>query len=406
MKRKIILFFIFVLITIPVFVIAQEQAPGKLEQLQNHDAKKHLEKSEQIAREIALLTGTAVNPLYVAGAFGLYKYYTTPAELRDQLPWFYSPWYFTICLVLVLVTTFPSLLNFVNLPPQISKIFDLGSKKIGLAMTSPVVIDSVTTIARNLAGGVETASNANQSYAYASFSFLPLGWLPGVSELFWLIIIIPMLLFVFFAIWLLNYVFDVFIFLCPFGWFDIGLKFLRGILYAALLAAVVFVPQLIFVLVFPIAFISVLLFGWSVRSAVMGLVFLMDFINRKKDVFIDEKGIGVFSGTLLGLPAKCYGRLTEENGNLLFSYRKFFLIGKTKTINNPELVLIKGFMYSRLYNKKKIVCSLPPRYQKITEKVQAHLSIRRIEDSTLKKGLKGFIEWVKGINRKEQATAL
>ena len=403
MKKKMRVFFMVVLIAMPVSVIAQEETSGKPEQLQNQDTKKLFEESEQIAQKIAVLTGTAVNPLYVVSAVGLYKYYTTPAESRSQLSWFYSPWYLTTCLVLALITTFPGLLNFINLPPQISKIFDLGGKKLGLAMTSPVVIDNVTAIARYLAGGTQMASNADQSYVYASF--ISSGWLPGASEFFWFIAIIPMLLFVFFAIWLLNYVFDVFIFLCPFGWLDVGLKLLRVIFYTVLLAVAVYIPQLVFVLVVPIAFVSVLLFGWSVRRAVMGLVFLMDFINRKKEISIDEKGISVFSGTLLDLPSKCYGRLTEKDGNLLFSYRKFFLLERTKTINTTELVLKKGFLYSSLYNKNNFICSLPPRYQKITEKVQARLGIRRIEDSALKKGLKGIAEWVKGLFRKEPAAA-
>jgi len=403
MKRKILTLLTVVLFAMSVSVIAQEKTQWETEQLHNQDAQRHFKESEEIAQKVAMLTGTAINPLYVVGAVGIYKYYNTPVESRNQLPWFYSPWFLTTCLVLALIATFPGLLNFLNLPPQISKIFDLSSKKIGLAITSPVVVDNIIAIAKDIAGGTQIAFNANQTYVFASF--IPLEWFPQISNLFWYIAIIPMLFFVFFAIWLLNYVFDVLIFLCPFGWLDVGLKFLRVIFYAVLLATSIYFPQLVFVIVIPIAFISVLLFGWSIRRAVMGLVFLLNFINRKKEISVTEKGIVVFSGAFLGVPNKCYGRLTAYEDKLQFSYRKFFIFRKTKTINTSELVLKKGFLHSSLYNKNNFICSLPPRYQKNTTTVQAYLGILRIEDGALKKGLKGIADCIKGIFRKEPSEA-
>ena len=392
-----------VLFAMSVSVVAQEKTQLELKQLHNQDAQRHFKESEEIAQKVALLTGTAINPLYVVGAVGLYKYYNTSAESRSELPWIYSPWFLTTCLVLALIATFPGLLNFINLPPQISKIFDLVSKKIGLAITAPFVIDNIIAIAKDIADGAQIAFNANQTYVFASF--IPLEWFPQTSNIFWYIVIIPMLLFVFFAIWLLNYVFDVLIFLCPFGWIDVGLKLLRVIFYAVLLATTIYFPQLVFVIVIPIAFISVLLIGWSIRRAVMGLVFLLDFVNRKKEISVTEKGIAVFSAAFWGVPNKCYGRLLAYEGKLRFSYRKFFIFRKSKTIDTSELVLKKGFLYSNLYNKNNFICSLPPRYQKNTTKVQAHLGILRIEDSALKKGLKGIADCVKGIFKKEPVAA-
>ena len=123
MKRKILMFFAVVLLTMSVSVIAQEKTQWEPEQLHNQDAQRHFKESEKIAQKAAMLTGTAINPLYVVGAVGIYKYYNTPVESRNQLPWFYSPWFLATCLVLALIATFPGLLNFLNLPPQISNIF-------------------------------------------------------------------------------------------------------------------------------------------------------------------------------------------------------------------------------------------------------------------------------------------
>ncbi|MCL2102268.1 MAG: hypothetical protein FWH22_11225, partial [Fibromonadales bacterium] len=58
-------------------------------------------------------------------------------------------------------------------------------------------------------------------------------------------------------------------------------------------------------------------------------------------------------------------------------------------------ILRKGFIYSNIYNNGVALCSLPPRYQKITEQVKENFNIHKIEDGRLKKGIKGIIEWIK-----------
>jgi len=369
-------FFVVTLIVMSVSVFAQ-------------DSKEHVEKSEQIAHKVSQLTGTAVNPLLVSGAIGAYKYYSTPVEARSQLPWYYQSWFFAICLALALlafIVSCPSIIA--NLPSQISGFVELCNKQIGLVLATPGILSTIMALGSDLVEA-QAAASISQPYLYASF--LPI----ELPQNIWFISIVPMLLFVFFAIWLLNFVFDVFIFFSPFGWFELGLKILRGIFYVTLLTVTIFFPQMVFVLVIPIAIISVILFGWSIRRVIMGFVFLKDFLNRKKEKSIDKDEIAVFADSSLGCPAKCYGVLTVQDENLVFSYKKFFLFRKIKTINNTELVLKKGFLYSTLYNNGTATCSLPPRYQKITEQVRDSLRIQKFEDSTLKKGFRGAIEWIK-----------
>ncbi|MCL2100807.1 MAG: hypothetical protein FWH22_03745, partial [Fibromonadales bacterium] len=74
-----------ILFALSVSIFAQE---GQ-EQLKNQDTKEHFETSELVAHRMALLTGTAVNPLLVTGAIGAYKYYIATETEKSQLPWYY-----------------------------------------------------------------------------------------------------------------------------------------------------------------------------------------------------------------------------------------------------------------------------------------------------------------------------
>jgi hypothetical protein len=97
------------------------------------------------------------------------------------------------------------------------------------------------------------------------------------------------------------------------------------------------------------------------------------------------------------MPTKRMGRLEKKEGKWSFTYRKFFLFKKTITIIKTESVLIKGFLYSKISQQNKQLCSLPPRYQKDVEQVQAYLGIEKLLDSKLKRGLKAIIAWVKNL---------
>jgi hypothetical protein len=391
--RKNFRYLTFLLFLLYSAIFAQEAGLKQLNQLKNQDVKEHFEQSKLLSQNVAQLTGMALEPLLVIGAIGAYKYLTSSEEAKSLLPWYYMPWFWLICLIVYAAVHFPTALSVIGFPSQISSAFKAGGKVIGLVVTSPIIFDQVTTIART--PRMQDAFSSAQPYQYLSASFVPWEWFSGTPEIIWFITIAPMLFFIFFAMWLLNFVFDMLTFLSPFGFIDALLEFFRIVFYTVLLVVAIFLPQLVFFLVIPLAFISIISFGWSVRRTVMGFVFIRDFINRKKETSIDEQGIAAFAGPSLGCSNKCYGKLTKKDEYLLFSYKKYFLLRKAKIINSSELVLKKEILYSNLYSNGVLVCTLPLRYQKIAEKVKMNLNVQRIEDGNLKKGLNGMIEWIK-----------
>lgn len=377
-----------ILVVMSISVFAQESSP------QSSDIAAYQMENEHISKSISELTGMALNPLLVGAALGTYKYYKMDKEARMNAPWYLTPWFLAICFCLVgvsfLIST-PSMLA--NLPPQVASFVEMNNKQIGLLLSAPLVFNIIGKIAEPMAVGVQAMFTTNQEYLCASI--IPLDWLSGIPLMVWNIIVKVMLFFVFIAIWLLNLTFDVIIFLCPFGFVKNFLAAARGSIYSALTALSTTYPPLAFIVTLPIIIISVKLFGWSIRRVVMGIVFMRDFITRKKEVSIDGKGIVVFSDSGLNMPSMRMGRLTENNGMWIFTYRKFFLFLKTVTINKSESLLKKGFFYSSIYEKKDHICILALRYQKIVEHVQTYLNIEKFEESKLKKGIKATVAWIK-----------
>jgi len=378
-----------------ILVMMSISAFAQMESLpQDSDLEAYQVENEHISQSISKLTGVALNPLLVGTALGAYKYYKMDETARMNAPWYLTPWFLAICFCLVglsfLVST-PSMLA--NFPPQLSNFIEIHNKEIGLLLTTPLIFSLVSSISDPMSVEVQAMFTTNREYLCASI--IPLDWLSGIPLIVWNIIVKVMLFFVFIAIWLLNLTFDVLIFLCPFGFIKSFLATARGSIYSALAALSTTYPPLAFIVTLPIIIISVILFGWSIRRVVMGFVFTWDFITRKKEVAIDDKGIVVFSDSGLNMPSMRMGRLTENNGTWIFTYRRFFLFLKTVAIKKSEPILKKGFFYSSICGREGHICILALRYQKAVERVQTYLNIEKIDESKLKRGIGAAIAWIK-----------
>jgi len=386
-----------VLLVMSISAFAQESLP------QNSELSAYQMENEHISKSISELTGIALNPMLIGATLGAYKYYKMDDEARMNAPWYLSPWFLILCFCLAglsfLIST-PSLLA--NLPPQLSSFLEMNNKQIGLLLNAPLIFSIIGTISEPIAVDVHAMLTNNQEYLCASI--IPLNLLSGIPLIIWNIIVMVSLFFVFIAIWLLNLTFDVITFLCPFGFVKSFLATARGSIYSALAALSAAYPPLALIVTLPIIIISLIFFGWSIRRFVMGIVFMWDFIRIRKEVPIDEKGIVVFSGSSLNMPSKRMGRLTENNGMWVFTYRKYFLFRKTVVIKKSEPLLKKGFFYSSIYEKGNHIYILSLRYQKIIEHLQTYLNIEKFENSKLKKGIKATVAWIKDAFHKTNST--
>jgi len=383
MKRSLI-FIVIILMSIPSFVFSQDQAAIHEKEINNIN---------EVAKTMSQYTGNAVNPLLATAFIGIVKNITASSETRAQLPWFYQMWFIALCIILVLISYILSIGSDFNIPPQVAEIVEIFNKVLGLAITTPIIFTLINSLSPEISNKIQASFIENDIYVYAS----AFSWLAQIPLIIWKIIVFIMLFFVYISIWIFNSVFDVFVFLCPFGWLHTFLKIIRGIFYTLLLILTAIYPPLALILIIPIIIVSVLFYGWAVRRLIMGFVFIKDFLCKKKETVIDDKGILVFSEAGFGMPKKRMGRLKFIDDKWSFAYRKYFMFKKTLLINKTESVLKKGFIYSDIRDKKSLVCSLPPRYQKKAEGVQFYLGIEKLEDTKLKKGLKAMFAWIKNL---------
>ena len=410
MKRFFFAVLIIVLLVMPNFLFAQDQYPYMMQE-------NEILSIDNISVSISQLTGAAISPLLVTGAIGAYKYITAPSkDARKQLPWYFQPWFFIICLLITVPALLSSTTSFVNIDQKITKILDLLNKKIGLLLVTPILFEIISPFFRLVTDNAQTAftlNNANNLYAYASL--FSTDFPVAIPIIIWLFFTAAALVFVFLAIWLLNYIFDIIIFLCPFGFAEAFLKTVRGAYFSLLILFAFIYPPLGLILTLPIIIISVALFGWSIRRAVMGIVFIYDFITKKKDTVIDKSGVIAFSEAGFKMPAKRMGKINQQDGKWFFTFRKFFLFEKTVIIEKTESIFTKGLLFSEIRQNTTLlpandlpyahshavsiegiaICSLPPRYQKICTHVQSYLGVEKFEETKLGKGIKAIIAWIK-----------
>ena len=138
MPKYIFLFLIAVSIVMPVSVYAEGQKETQI---------KEVSQIEEISLSVSQLTGIAISPLFVTAAIGIYKNIRAPsAEARNNFPWYFQSWFITICVVLsvtAFIISIPSIT--LNIPPQVSGFVELVNKKIGLILTTPVMLCHVVT---------------------------------------------------------------------------------------------------------------------------------------------------------------------------------------------------------------------------------------------------------------------
>jgi len=358
------------------------------------DHEDEVSQMNSVANSMSQITGTAISPLIATACIGTYKYINTAKDMRGDLPWYYRPGFIVICIVLsvlVFLIELPSTVG--NLPPQVSEIIKRTNHILGLVLTTPLILSLISPAAALLADNAKAALVSNTGFVYASI--IPLGWIATVPGLILSIVTSIALFFVYIATITLNTVFDVLIFLCPFGWIKTLFNTIRGGFLGILTILSAIYPPLSFIITIPVMIISVIVFAWSVRRVVMGFIYMKDFIFKKKEMKMNEKGILAFSEKGIKMPTKCMGRIIDKDGNWIFTYRKFFIFEKAITVEKNEPSLKKGFLYSQVFNKEITVCSLPPRYQKFTEYVQTELKIEKLEDGKLKKGIKALFAWIK-----------
>jgi hypothetical protein len=395
MPRSLILVGILIFAFVPVVQPEQE-------------AQQELRSGEKISAALATVTTTAISPLVGVCFIGVWQYFRTPRAQRDQLPLIQKPKFWipiTVLLVLIFIKD-----TFGGFAPLIKKPLDAAEvlfvNHAGLVLIAfPVVLNQVERLmgfqslrelfAYMLSEPVVHAATAQTSGVHHAFTVATA------------ILYIVVGLAVTFVVWLVGQSFDVLVLISPFPFLDFLLKAIRNSIFAVLAITALISPHLGLLLCLGLIVISLLIFGWALRTAVFGTVFALGLLRALVFDVQDKPNPGesvlAFTARVRKVPRRTYGRLyAGQDGTLVFGYRRL-LVGSEKKIlvgQASSFEVGQGILFPSVIepiesaDKHRVVFRLLPTYRGAEESVRACLELAQVRDIRFTKGLRSFWKFV------------
>ncbi len=385
-----------------------------------------LSKDEKLAQTLALLTGVPISPLLGISALSAYQYFKTPGEHRSGLPWYRSPWFWGIGLLISLLFALNTFIG--SIAPPLKKPMDLVEvfeDKVSFLIASPIVAIQVAIMVTGLLNGdnpnidattsapaavstslVQTSDTASVTNPQNNSSVPPL-----VSQLlFGGSFIISMLMMS--IVWIVSHIFSILIFLSPWGVLDMGLRTVRtGILGAIVMSSAIH-PYLGAVVAGIVFLITLLLAGWSFRLSLYGTVLCLDAPARLFGL-TNEPELPLYAFTarrLNGVPVRTFGRTDcAADNQLCFKYRKWWLLPEKTVLLPGPLAIGKGLVSPTLLDQNNnTLLTFPPRYRSHEAKLADLLKISAIRETGALNGLKTIKTWFKDLlgTEKSQVAAV
>lgn len=356
-----------------------------------------------LAEGITQLTGVAISPLLGVSGVGAWEYFTTEEAKRADLPWFCHPaaWGigFTILGLVMLKDVFGA-----GMPTILKKpldVIELFEDKISAVVASAALIPFLDhELAKVFAKGDEPLTLTG----FAAAGFATIDPVLAQSPTLLLVLLVPISLIAFFAVWLSSHALNVLLLFSPFGLLDLFLKTSRVLFigFLALLSAVA--PVLAAILCGILILVALWFAPRTFRLCVFGTVMSADLLRslvRQSDRH--EKTRGFLARRVGGLAALSFGRLEREDGKVTFSSR-VLLLGPARRIALPasdRLDLEKGVIFPSIREdqgeseKAAALVHLLPRHRHDLTHVSEKLGIRRILDQAVVRGVKAAFTWVR-----------
>ncbi len=344
-----------------------------------------------LSEVISTTTGVAISPLATMGVLGAWKYFNADEQTRSSLEWFCNPAIWGLALLvgglLLLKST-----GKVVIPAALVAPVDLidhfvrhTAKPIaGICTVIPASMKAITAF------GMLNQSQDGVMHA----SIIPLELIPawGVAT--------AITSFIFGVVWMSFNAVDTLVMLCPVGPVELISKLLKGAILVLILLLTAISPILALLLCAVIIFIATKVAAWAYRLTIFGYVIMYDLLfpssaRKKVDVNTPHAFVKCKEKKIA---ARTYGKISKEDGNLVFRYRPvFFAPTRTVILPNTDRHIVWGILMSEINDtvKTNLFCkvSFSPRYKKHEEAIGAALGIADIRDCGLIRGWKGFKLW-------------
>ena len=348
----------------------------------------------EAAQAISTITGVAISPLLGVGGVGAWKWWKATPARRAALPWYAQPWFWMPALSVIMLVLLKDVVG-TSMPTAFKKPFDvleLFENKISALVAAGAFVPLIATIFRSASDG-DTSVLQSMGLAFID----PLAFLN--------VLIVPLAVAAFLAVWLVAHVINVLILISPFGAVDVALKAARVFLMTTIAATTLAHPYVGALLSLVIIGVSLLLAGWAFRMTFFGNVFAWDLLtlrHRRFTVAADKNP--VFLARRLGkVPVRTWGRLTQDPcGNLAFEYRPWLVLAR-RLVTLPEgrFTVGRGLLYPEVVQLNvpfgRSTLTLPPRYLGHEEEFSSVHRLDGVQDVGLLKGFKALWSWARGL---------
>lgn len=359
-----------------------------------------------LATGISEITGVAISPLLGVSGVGIWTYFRTAPELRENLPWYCHPLAWGIGMFVLTLCFFKDTLGTI-LPPFFKKPLDLielfENKASALVASAAFVPFVANQIAVQLAASQSPTSGTSALTADVLVAQAPS--LAAVSmSLHW--VLIPLCLIGFFLVWIVSHAINILILLSPFGLLDtalkaarLGLLSLMAVLYAidpilaAILSGIVIVVA---------AFLAPSAFRLTVFGTIMGTDYLRTLVWKETESEVVRGFLAKRGGKLL--KARSFGSLgKDEDGVILFESR-FLFKGPKRTLTLPgadSLVIANGMLFPSVLQtdetngKRQCLLFLLPRHRHEIHRISEELGLGEVRETTLNRGFAAMKYWLK-----------
>ena len=371
----------------------------------------------ELAEGIAQITGTAISPLLGVSSVGAWRYYRTPSEEREQLPWFCHPIAWGIGFALLGLCFLKDVAG-TAAPTLLKKPFDfaeLFEDKLSALIAGSAFIPF---IAAEMARHSQLSSPETSAALLPEMHLAAMPFLAGASATAITALVTAIAVVAFFLVWLSCHAINVLIALSPFTLVDTALKLLKAGLLSLVTATAFVNPWLGVAICFGIVLIAGLVAPWAFRLTLFGSVFSTDLFRFRlfgRTSRSDLAGPRVFVARRFNsIPARTMGRLVrEEEERLVFRYRPWLVLpARDAELPAGSFALSKGLLCPVLLHgqeadaRTRTILLLLPRYCSQETAIAEHLRIADVRDGAVVRGFKAIGNWMAdavGVGGRKQA---
>jgi hypothetical protein len=326
---------------------------------------------------------------------GAYKWWNTPKEKRQALPWFAHPGFWIPALILVGFVTLKDVLG-TAAPTALKKPFDaaeLVENKVSGLIAAGLFVPLIVSVFP----GASDPESQSQLAAYG-FAAISAGSIANT-------LLVPFAMVAFALVWLVSHAINVLILISPFTTVDAALKGGRLFLLSLVTATSFTSPYAGAVLSILIIILAYFLAGWSFRTTVFGTLCIWDFFTFRSRRFQPgaEANWMFTARPIHDAPVRTYGKLRHSpSGTLVFDYRPWLFL-KQRHFELPagDFHVGRGVVYPEIARQEgeetQTYFLLPPRYSTHEEALaRVYKMSGGVRDVGLLKGFKALWAWIRG----------